>query len=105
MTICAVREQEKIVMKGKVKIMKFICGLAQQENEYVINGVKYIVGSSFRTAKTQSNPSITDRFKRIITSDFVDLTSVQSSDKIKAEYVCSAAGKEDLCSRKRNKNN
>ncbi len=29
--------------------MKFICGLAQQENEYVINGVKYIVGSSFQT--------------------------------------------------------
>lgn len=31
--------------------MKIICGLAQQENEYVINGVKYIVGSSFQTTK------------------------------------------------------
>lgn len=76
--------------------MKFICGLAQQENEYVINGVKkYIVGSSFRTAKTQSNPSITDRFKRIITSDFVDLTNESPPSKMAVEYVCSAAGKED----------
>lgn len=95
MTICAVREQEKIVMKGKVKTMKFICGLAQQENEYVINGVKYIVGSSFRTAKIQSNPSITDRFKRIITSDFVDLTDESPPSKMAVEYVCSTAGKED----------
>lgn len=78
--------------------MKFICGLAQQENEYVINGVRYIVGSSFRTAKIpkiQSNPSITDRFKRIITSDFVDLTNESPPGKMAVEYVCSTVGKED----------
>ena len=51
--------------------MKFICALAQQENEYVINGVKYIVGSSFQTTKVGNHPTITDRFKRIVTSDFV----------------------------------
>ena len=68
--------------------MKFICGLAQQENEYVINGVKCIVGSSFRTAKIQSNPSITDRFNRIITSDFVDLTDESPPSKMAVEYVC-----------------
>lgn len=71
--------------------MEFICGLAQQENEYVINGVKYIVDSSFKTA----NPSITDRFKRIITSDFVDLTNESPPSKMAVEYVCSTAGKED----------
>ena len=75
--------------------MKFICGLAQQENEYVINGVKYSVGASFRTAKIQNNPSITDRFKRIITSDFIDLTNESPPSKMAVEYVCSAAGKED----------
>ena len=75
--------------------MKFICGLAQQENEYVVNGVKYIVGSSFRTEKTQSNLSITDRFKRIITGDFVDLTDESPPSKTAVEYVCSTAGKED----------
>ena len=95
MTICAVREQEKIVMKGKVNIMKFICGLAQQENEYVINGVKYIVGSSFMTSKVENHPTITDRFKRIITSDFVDLTDESAPSKMAVEYVCSTAGKED----------
>lgn len=93
--ISAVSEQEKIVMKGKVIKMKFICGLGTKENEYVINGVKYIVGSSFRTAKTESNPSITDRFKRIITGDFVDLTNETPPSKIAVEYVCSTAGKED----------
>lgn len=54
--------------------MKFICGLAQQENEYVINGVKYIVDSSFMTSKIGNHPTITDCFKRIVTSDFVPLT-------------------------------
>lgn len=75
--------------------MKFICGLAQQENEYVINGVKYIVGSSFMTSKVENHPTITDRFKRIITSDFVDLTDESPPSKMAVEYVCSAAGKED----------
>ena len=82
-------------MKGKVKTMKFICGLAQQENEYVINGVKYIVGSSFMTSKIRNHPTITDRFKRIVTGDFVDLTNESPPSKMAVEYVCSAAGKED----------
>lgn len=82
-------------MKGKVKTMKFICGLAQQENEYVINGVKYIVGSSFQTTKVGNHPTITDRFKRIVTSDFVDLTNESPPSKMAVEYVCSTAGKED----------
>ena len=75
--------------------MKFICGLAQQENEYVINGVKYIVGSSFMTSKVKSHPTITDRFKRIATSDFVPLTDESPPSKMAVEYVCSTAGKED----------
>ena len=75
--------------------MKFICGLAQQENEYVINGVKYIVGSSFMTSKIRNHPTITDRFKRIVTGDFVDLTNESPPSKMAVEYVCSAAGKED----------
>lgn len=69
--------------------MKFVCGLAQQENEYVINGVKYIVGSSFQSAKIPTNPSITDRFKRILKSDFTPLTVNFISTKINADDVCS----------------
>ena len=75
--------------------MKFICALAQQENEYVINGVKYIVGSSFQTTKVGNHPTITDRFKRIVTSDFVPLTDKSPPSKMAVEYVCSTAGKED----------
>ena len=82
-------------MKGRVKNMKFICGLAQKENEYVINGVKYIVGSSFQCEKIQSNPSITDRFKRIIKNDIIPLTAESIQSKMTADNVCSAAGKED----------
>jgi len=75
--------------------MKFICGLAQQENEYVINGVKYIVGSSFKTSKVGNHPTITDRFKRIVTSNFVPLTEEPPPSTMAVEYVCSTAGKED----------
>ena len=75
--------------------MKIICGLAQQENEYVINGVKYIVGSSFQNNKVGNHPTITDRFKRIVTSNFVPLTDESPPCKMAVEYVCSTAGKED----------
>lgn len=75
--------------------MKFICGLAQRENEYVINGVKYIVGSSFMPSKIRNSPTITDRFKKIVTSDFVPLTEESPPSKMAVEYVCSTAGKED----------
>ena len=75
--------------------MKFVCGLAQQENEYVINGVKYIVGSSFQSAKIPTNPSITDRLKRILKSDFTPLTADFLTTTMNADDVCSAAGKED----------
>ena len=69
--------------------MKFVCGLAQQENEYLINGIRYIVGSSFQSAKIQSNPTIAERFKRIIKSDFTPLTAEAIQDKIAADNVCS----------------
>lgn len=68
--------------------MKFICGLAQREEEYLINGVKYIVGSSFQSAKIPSNPSISDRFKRIIQNDAVPLTAESTQSKITADNVC-----------------
>ena len=75
--------------------MKFVCGLGANENEYIINGVKYIVDSSFQSVKIPSNPSITDRFKRIIKSDFTPLTAESIQSKMTADNVCSTAGKED----------
>lgn len=86
----------------------FIVGFGSNTNEYTINGVRYIVENRYAPVdykNMEKNPKINNRLGNYLTSDFVDLTSVQSPDKIKAEYVCSAAVKEDLCSRKRNKNN
>lgn len=71
-----------------MKNMKFICGLGQREEEYVINGVKYIVGSSFQSAKLPSNPSISDRFKRIIQNNAVPLTTEFVQSKMTTDNVC-----------------
>jgi len=82
-----------MMKKAKTKT-SFICGLYDGDREYVINGVRYIVGSSFQTAKTENNSSITDRFKRIVTSDIVPLTDGKPPTTMAEEYVCSAAGEE-----------
>ena len=75
--------------------MKFICALAPDDSEYLINGVNYIVGSSFQSARVETSSSIADRFKRIITSDFTPLTLDSIQSKMTADDMCSAAGKEE----------
>ena len=65
------------------------------EQEYTVNGVRYIVGSCFQTTKITDNPSIADRFKRIVTSDVVPLSVENTDATMESEYVCSTAGKED----------
>ena len=65
------------------------------EQEYTVNGVHYIVSSCFQTTKIVDNPSIADRFKRIVTSDVIPLSEGVANDTMAAEYVCSTAGKED----------
>ena len=74
--------------------MKFICALAPDDSEYLINGVKYIVGSSFQSARVETSSSIADRFKRIITSDSTPLTLDSIQSKMTADNMCWAAGKE-----------
>ena len=65
------------------------------EQEYTVNGVRYIVGSSFQSCKVPTSTTIHDRFKRIVSSNTVPLSIEASDDKMAAEYVCSTAGKED----------
>ena len=65
------------------------------EQEYTVNGVCYIVGSVFQTTKILDNPSITDRFKRIVTSDVIPLPVENTDATMESEYVCSTAGKEE----------
>lgn len=62
-----------------------------ETEEYVINGVRYIV--SVKHSETESMTFI-DKIKRYLGSDFAHLTLVPDTDKIEAEYV-TTAGKED----------
>ena len=77
--------------------MKNYISLADRfgEQEYTVNSVRYIVGSCFQTTKIVDNPSIADRFKRIVTSDVIPLSEGVANDTLAAEYVCSTAGKEE----------
>ena len=65
------------------------------EQEYTVNGVHYIVSSCFQTTKIVDNPSIADRFKRIVTSDVIPLPIEDTDATMESEYVYSTAGKED----------
>ena len=76
--------------------MKRYC-LAERfgEQEYTVNGVRYIVGSSFQSSKVASSTTIHDRFKRIVSGHSVELPISDKNLTIAAEYVCSTAGKEE----------
>ena len=76
--------------------MKRYC-LAERfgEQEYTVNGVRYIVGCSFQSSKVPTSTTIYDRFKRIVSGDTVPLSAGSMDDTMAAEYVCSTAGKEE----------
>ena len=61
-------------------------------NEYVINGVRYLVSSCF--SKTE-NKNMKEKLSDFIGSDFAHLTNTEDKNTIQAEYVCSTAGEED----------
>ena len=63
--------------------------------EYTVNGVRYVVGSSFQSSKAPTSTTIHDRFKRIVSGDTVPLPVGSTDDTMAAEYVCSTAGKEE----------
>ena len=76
--------------------MKRYC-LAERfaEQEYTVNGVRYIVGSCFQSSKVPTSTTIHDRFKRIVSGNSVPLSVERTNDTMAAEYVCSTAGKEE----------
>ena len=63
-----------------------------ETEEYVINGVRYIV-----TAKHVKSETMTflDKIKRFLGSDFAHLTPAEDINTINTECVCMTAGKED----------
>lgn len=77
---------------------KFIVGFGTAQQEYVINGVRYVVESKFQKSdykKPNKNILLNNRIGNYLTSDFADLLSVGTSNIISTEYDCTAAGKED----------
>lgn len=80
----------------------WIIGLGEVEHEYKIGDVTYIVTSHFAKPTEPDNQTITDRMKHFVGSDFADLTDEPDTNTMNAEYGCSAAGKEDTCSRNQN---
>ena len=65
------------------------------DQEYTVNGVRYVIASSFQSNKVPTSTTIHDRFKRIVSGDTVPLSLESTDDTMAAEYVCSAARKED----------
>ena len=59
------------------------------ENEYVINGVRYIVSTRF--SKTE-NKTMKEKLSEFIGGDFAHLTTTQDINTINTEYVNSTAG-------------
>ncbi len=76
--------------------------LWEGSHEYRINGVRYVVDSCFCSSKKKENYRIAYRLERLITSDIAPLTVDGESDIMEEEYVCSVAGKEELCNRTEN---
>ena len=70
-----------------------VCISDGKAHEYKIGNVTFTVLSEFEPLKSEN--TIKSRFENSIKSDFTDLTGEIFRDKIAAEYVCSAAGKED----------
>ena len=75
--------------------LRIFVGLGSQEREYTINGVKYIVSSSFQKPDFKEDTTIMNRFKRLTVNEPIPLQREELSDRIAEEYVCSTVGKED----------
>ena len=77
---------------------KFIVGFGAAPQEYVINGVRYVIESRFQKPnykEPEENTMLNNRIGSYLTSDFADLPSVSTGNIISTEYDCTAAGKED----------
>lgn len=63
-----------------------------ETEEYVINGVRYIVTTKHIESETMT---FLDKIKRFLGSDFAHLTPAEDINTINTECVCMTAGKED----------
>ena len=68
---------------------KFIVGLVDQDHEYEINGVRYIVIKKFSTKEAKT---MKEKISAFIGSDFAHLTNADDINTLNTEYVNSTAG-------------
>ena len=61
-------------------------------NEYVINGVRYVVSTRF---SKKENKTMKEKISAFIGNDFAHLTIADDINTLNTEYVKSTAGKED----------
>ena len=75
----------------------YIVGLCPDTNEYIVNGVRYIVERRYEPLDLRhmnQNARIDHRLQNYLNGDFAELTPLSSSGTMKAESVRSAAGEE-----------
>ena len=83
------------------KIMRILHGIFDREQEYTVNGVRYIVETKFQPL-TEPVATLNSRMERIIKNDIAHLTISEASGTIEEEYVYPTAGKENNAVEKEN---
>ena len=78
----------KIFKYFKICLLCILNDIRAECNEYVINGVRYIVSSRFEETKI----TMKERISAFIGSDFAHLTIADDINTLNTEYVNSTAG-------------
>ena len=75
----------------------FIVGIGHDEQEYIINSVRYTVASRYVPVdyRRDDQQTLSQCLRHYISSDFTDLSVFTEEGMLKGEDACSAAGKED----------
>ena len=80
-----------------MKNNNWIIGIGGKEQSYRIGCVTYLVSAHFEPPRSEEKTvTLKDRIGRSVTSDFIPLTVEETPTTMADEYVCSAAGEEDL---------
>lgn len=75
----------------------WIIGIGGKEQSYKIANVTYLVSAHFEPPRREEKTvTLKERIGRSVTSDFIPLTVEETPTTMADEYVCSAAGEEDL---------
>ena len=77
---------------------RYIVGLCPDTNEYVVNGVRYIVERRYEPLDLRhmsQNTRIDHRLPNYLNGDFAELTLLPSSGTMKAESVRSGCNASD----------